>query len=504
MKRIILLISLLTFPIIAHADGKGARIEYKEKEWLLCITDFDVKELPSTQSATAYTIERSLSEHLNNLDYKLRSSGEYDYYWMATWLSNQSEVAKKLAAKQAERDKLYFQGYAAWRYKRELKRINGEITKLRDELENAELNSPNIATIPKFTTSADNQKGIFPTAPQAGREAAFCKSQKVNGFLRGSVKPYHNRLLVEIDIWTLWSSSYIYKDHIVFSLEDIDAALYEFSGHLINSISGMKNSVLVVKAAPPTSVIIVDDQYIAGNGETTDIIRTPGPVAINVYAKDHEIINETIKLNEGERTEIGFTLQPIPQGTFKFSTKQGENARVYQGALFVGNAPLALTGPLDGFGQIAVETEDNKKGEYRTAQTVFQIKDNSNVVIAPKPPAPEDRIEKARKRFYGAYGRFWVGLPVALMLAGMSNSYVNAWNASPEARMQDYKSGPNYNSAYAWANVPTFAWIGIGLLAADAVTELIIYIYQANRPGAILSKREGAEKITTELIKPDE
>jgi hypothetical protein len=497
MKRIILLISLLTFPIIAHAEGKGPRIEYKEREWLLCITDFDVKELPSSQSATAYTIEHSLSQHLNNLDYKLRSGGEYDYYWMATWLSNQSEAAKKLAAKQAERDKLYFQGYPAWRYKRELKKIDGEIAKLREELENTELNSPNIATIPKFTISADNQKGVFPTVPQTGREAAFCKSQKVNGFLRGSVKPYHNRLLVEIDIWTLWSNSYIYKDHIVFSLEDIDVALDEFSGRLINSISGMKNSVLVVKATPPTSVIVVDDQYIADNGETSDIIRTPGPVAINVYAKDHETINQTLKLNEGERTEIGFTLQPIPQGTFKISTKKGENASVYQGALFVGNTPLTLTGPIDGFGQISIETEDNDKDAYKTAQTVFLIKDNSNVTIAPKPPAPEDRIEKSRKRFYRAYGRFWVGLPVALLLMGMSNSYVSAWYSSPVATQVS-----TIDKANAWVNVPTFAWIGIGLLAVDVVTNLIIYVYQANRAGAILTKKDSAEKPVVKLPPP--
>jgi DNA-binding winged helix-turn-helix (wHTH) protein len=505
VKRVILLISLLTFPIIAYAAGKAAAIDYKEKNWTLCVTAFDSSKLPSAQSVTSETIQRIITNNLQSLDYKLRSTGEYDYYWSVAWLAAQNVEAKKLAAKQQERDRLYFQGYSAWRYKREIKRVDGEIEVLRQALENAELSSPNIATIPHFAASSDNLKGIFPAPPAKGREASFCKSQNVNGFLRGNASIYHGRLLVEVELWTVWSRSYVYKDNVIFSIEDIDQALYEFSTRFINTISGMEYSVLVVKADPSDSIIIVDDKYISNNGQSGEIHRTPGPVEINVYAKNHEPQSETVNLYEAGRTEIGFTLYPIPQGSFTVTTKKGEKANVYQGAMFVGQTPLTLTGPLDGFGQISIETEDNNKGEYRTAQTIFQIEDKTSVKIAPKKPAPTDRIEKARKRFYGAYGRLWIGLPVALMLLGVSESYVNAFNSVDWDKYPDLYD-EKYPTAVFWSRtMPISAGIGIGVLAADVIIHLILYVYQANRSGAILiqkdkSNKNNSTKINEEVV----
>ncbi|MDR3301045.1 MAG: PEGA domain-containing protein [Spirochaetaceae bacterium] len=467
------LVSFSTAPLFAFGKGDTEKKELQEKNWMICLTDFDASELPPSQTVTSRVIMRQLINHLNGLDYKLRTTKEYDYYWTAAWLSAQSQIAKQIADKQSARDKLIFAGYTDWRYNQEKDKIDAEIELLRGQLDAVELTSPAISTIPIFTLAEENLTGTFPDPPAKSGEYFFCTAHKVNGFLSGKVSLYHDRFLVEVQLWTVWTRSYSYKDSIVFSIEDIDLALGEFASKLINSISGMESAELLVRAMPENAAIIVDDQFASDKGKTKTIQRTPGPVEITVYAEDYVPATETIELNEGEHTDMTFDLTPIPTGAYTIDTKTGEQASVYKGSEYAGTTPLTLTGPLGDYGQVSVQTEDD-----RSEQTIFQIVDNSKIILDPKIPPASDRIEKARKGFYGAFGRFWIGFPIAYILWSISGTFIATYNANPTVAQYDH--------AYAWNYVSVGAWIGFGILLTDVLVRFAIYIYQGNRPGAIL------------------
>jgi hypothetical protein len=480
MKKTKLLAVILIFlsSSALFALGKSdKKREIKDKEWVLCISDFDASLLPQSQRATVGYVEKELTKHLSGLDYKLRDADEYHYYWTAAWLGEQSAAAKKLAEKQKQRDELLYKPLSNWNYKAQLKTIDAEIEKLREQLEEAELKSPDIATIPAFNATADNINGIFPAPPEKNKEYSFCKDQKANGFLKGKASLYHERILVEVELWTVWSRSYSYKDSIIFSIEDIDMALNEFVVRLINSISGMEYSVIVVRAEPDNAVIVIDDQFAGGIGKTEEIQRTPGPVEITAYAADYIPVTTTVDLNEGERADVSFSLTHIPQEAFHIDTKSGEEATVYRGALFVGTTPLTLIGPLGGEEQVGVLTADN-----RSSHTVFEINDNSHIRLDPVTPPDNDRIEKARRGFYNAFGRFWVGLPICTMLWGMSQSYIGTYNLNPTVSQLD--------TANKWVNVQPAVLIVGGILAVDIIVRFIIYVYQGNKPGTIFSPKE--------------
>ncbi|MDR2865014.1 MAG: PEGA domain-containing protein [Spirochaetaceae bacterium] len=484
MRRIYTLLALFLFFLAARllaADNEEAKKkEFRYIDWMLCVTEFDTSLLPPTQAAMGRTVEKELTAYLNGLDFKLRNAREYDYYWGAEWMNAQQEIAKKIAAKQTERDKLIFLDYTDWRYRREREKIDAEIQTLREQLENAELSSPNVARIPRFSVNENNINGIFPESPAQDNEYFFCKDNKLDGLLKGKISRYHERFLVEVQLWTVWTRSYSYKDTIVFSIEDMDTALREFASQLIDAISGMDYATVRVSAKPDNALIVVDGQLIGAHGKTEDIARTPGPVDITVYAQDHEPVTETVNLNEGEYADVLFELKSSPTGSYTVDTENGEQARVYQGGLFAGTTPLTLNGVVDSYGQISIQTEDK-----RTSQMIFQIKDKSSLSLDPKTPPPEDRVEKARKSFYGAFGRFWIGLPVGFILIGMSNTYINTYNIAPNTS----GSGDHYDTAKTWINVQMGAFIGIGLLLADVLIRLTIYIYQGNRSGAILSEK---------------
>jgi hypothetical protein len=474
---VILLLFLLAPLLFARGSSDTKRV-IKDNEWMLCIADFDDTALPPGQKATAGYIEKELTKRLDGLDYRLRGKDEYHYYWTAAWLGEQSTAAKKLAEKQKQRDELVFKPLANWEYKAQLKKIDEELATLREQLEDTELKSPDIGTIPVFDVTKDNINGTYPAPPEKGREYFFCKEQKANGFLSGKVSLYHERILVEVRLWTVWGRAYSFEDSIIFSVEDIDTALDELVARLINAISGMEYSIIVVRAEPANTVIIVDDVFASNNGETKEMQRTPGPVELTAYAENYTPMTTTVDLNEGERADVSFSLTPVPQATFNINTKTGEEAMVYRGALFAGMTPLTLSGALGEAEQVAVQTGSNK-----TAHRVFQINDNSNIRLDPVTPAAGDRIEKARTSFYNAFGRFWVGLPVCTMLWGMSQSYVGTYNIRPTTAMQD--------TASKWLTVQPVVLVVGGLLAVDVIVRFIIYVYQGNKAGAILPPREG-------------
>jgi hypothetical protein len=112
---------------------------------------------------------------------------------------------------------------------------------------------------------------------------------------------------------------------------------------------------------------------------------------------------------------------------------------VYQGSLYVGVTPFTLQLPRNQFSYISVETQEGRTGSaaYRDNDIVRgrvrfdRINDttgmaafNTKVPISPE----EKRVDKARRGFYGAYGAFWVVLPVALLAAGVAGAYIEANN----------------------------------------------------------------------------
>jgi hypothetical protein len=457
-------------------------------DWTLCITQFDVSALPQSRAALGGVVTRILLEKFEGMEYKLRKDGEYDYYWKAAWLRTQTEAAKKLAEKQAERDKLLFLGERGWKEKQQRKKLDKEIAQLRANLKEIEINSPNVSEQPHFAVSKDNNTGTFPPVPLKGTEYALCSAQKADGLLLGRISDYYGRILVELQLWTVWTNSISYEDRALFSIEDIDLALGEFSARLINAISGMVPATIIVNAKPDNAVIIVDEHH-AGRGKSEEIDRTPGPVEVTVYAENHVTTTEKITLYEGERTEAEFELKPVPVDSVTVDTTDKDAAKIYSGGLYVGTSPVAISGQLDSYKQISAETTEGK-----TAQTLFQIQTpEKSVMLHPKTPALQGRTEKARKGLYGALGRFWIIGPLAFFSIGLSNSYADAFNIAP---MQN-RTPERRESATMWYNISMGFVIAAGVSFAEVLIRVFIYLYQGNKEGSIITpSKEEAKPIT--------
>ncbi|GHV83711.1 hypothetical protein AGMMS50212_10510 [Spirochaetia bacterium] len=500
-----ILIFTLFFFLNSALFAKGAAEAPKaslNEVWTLCITSFDVSSLPPTRTVIGDLITKNMVVNLRAAENKLRTIDESVYYNSIAQLKAETSAAKSLAAKQAERDKLLFQGESDRQYKRNLARIDGELKTLRAALGEAETFPPKVAVMPELKISDANSSGTYPSPPEVGKEYYFCTQQNADGFLTGKVSDFHGRIYVQIALWTLYTRTYTWSDNVIFSIEDLESGTTELANRLGNEISGMVPSGIRVRATPDNAAIFVEN-YPAGRGDSGLMEFTPGPVDISVSADNYETFTTTLDLQEGEGTDFSVNLTPVPLSEFTIDTAKHETADVYQGALYIGQTPLTVTDKAGELRDYNAITEDK-----RVAQNIFQISEHA-LIMNPKIAPEEGRTDKARKKFYNAYGRFWIALPLFVLMTGFRDSAIAGYGRSGNADI-----GNQANNFFTPAYYVSLGLVG--LTAGDFIFRLIQYVWQANKEQnpltpkkvEVLAEENGeinlGEDVIEDVIKEDE
>jgi hypothetical protein len=427
-------------PAYSRAKAAEEPLPPINTEWVLCVTAFDVSGLPLSNRIAGETMAKALVDALDPVNRRVRVSREYAYYADYARAKALAEAGQALAAKREERDLLLYRGDPSWKYRRELKAADEAIAGLETAYRGADKISP-VEGEPEFRLTEGNTGNSFPAPPEPGNEYRFCRDQKADAFLTGSVSEYYGRILISIKLYTLFTRSFQYEDSIVFSLEDMNGAVDELAGRLAAAVSGSAPAAIAVKAAPAHAAVIIDDSF-AGRGSTTIIERPPGPVELRVFAGDYRTLVREVELNPGELAELYIDLTPIAQAALTVTAPGVSSASVYRGALYAGEAPLTLDIDQDRYEYISVESSGG------SAAMVFRGADGS-AVFEVREPGPR-QVERMRRRFYGAWGRFWVALPAAFLINGIAATYTNAYNQRGDPGIYDEANNFRYISIAAW------------------------------------------------------
>jgi hypothetical protein len=466
---------LLCCGLSSPAYGKGKKEEVPEKEplnkdWVLCVTAFDTSSLSPENRIIGEVMARTLTDSLNSVDQRIRVSPEYAYYEEYAWSKARTEAAGQLAAKQAERDLLLYQGGPAWKYRRDLKAVDKEIEKLKILYRETEAEIPAIVTEPEFRLTDGNNSGVFPALPEPGMEYRFCAEQNADAFLAGAVSEYHGRIFISLKMYTLYTRSFHYEDSAIFSPEDITPAVTELAGRLGAAVSGTRPAAVAVKAAPPEAVVLIDEAF-AGRGETAVLDHRPGTAEVRVFADNHETVSVSADLIAGELAELYIDLKPLALAALTVTVSGVFDARVYRGSLYIGNAPITLSMPLDRHEYFYVQTPGGE-----TAAMVYRGIDGT-AVLEPETPR-EKEVEWYRRKFYGAYGRFWIALPAAFLLSGIAGTYTSAYNSGGNPDIYDKTVNYYYISIAAMAVS--------GFLLAESFFRLYHYVNNSGEDAPVL------------------
>ncbi|MDR2658927.1 MAG: hypothetical protein LBC27_02900 [Spirochaetaceae bacterium] len=483
---------IITIGVVSTIFAKGSQ-EAKptpvNDTWTLCITEFDSSALPQARAVISQMVMQYLLEKTRSVDVRLWTSQEAAYYSKAAQLKNESAAAKKLSDKQAERDKLIFAGESGWRYKQNLKKVDAELETLRLNLQKAQTVPVMLTISPSVKLTDGNNNKVFPAPPETGFEYYFCTGQKADAFLAGRISEYFDRIYVEIALWSIYERRITYTDSIIFSPEDIKEGTTELADRLFDYIAGFLPAWIKIRTNPANAVIVIDD-FVAGEGETEDLDFTPGTVSVTAFARDHVTFETNVELREGTMTDLAITLTPIPETEFDVMLEsdqrinaeeagsagiQAEKAVVYDGSLYAGETPLKLNGPLNEQRTISVETAGGK-----VDQTVFHIS-SAPIVFDPSFPPPPDRTETARKKFYSAYGRFWIALPLAILGMGLNNTINSVYNATGDPKLGQQ------NEIIRWTSLGLN--IIMGCFLAESFYRIGRYVWEAGKESSILIKQ---------------
>jgi hypothetical protein len=478
--RVFLILLFGFFPAFAFGRGKTEEPEktVHNSEWILCVTGFDMSALPENRRMLGEVMTRSLTAAVNAVEHRIRVSREYAYYEGYAWSQARQTAARALSAKRDERDLLIYRGEPEWKYKRSLKTVDEDIVKLAEELAEIEAEMPQVAREPVFKFTEGNISGTFPPPPAAGGEYRFCQSQKADGFLAGELVEYHGRLYITIRLYAVYTRSFIYADSIIFSPDDVQAAVDEIAGRLVAALAGSSPAVIAIQPEPGDTLVLINESF-AGRGEIAPREHPPGKVTVSLSADGYVPQTVETELAAGEITEIKAELRPLELAQVDITVPGETGVLVYLGARYVGEAPLTLRLPVNQFNYVQVE----KPGPV-TGRQVFQAPGDSDksmsLSLKTKIPFPagQKRVERARRHYYWAWGGTWISGAAAWMAYGLFNTYNNAYRSTPSG------INPSAELYHQTLNL-YYVYIGalalVGAVAVYDIFQLTRYLYIAGQ-----------------------
>jgi len=402
-----LFLLFLIFSLTSFVFARGnteEEIKVQNEEWILCVSQFDSANLPENKSSISNVIMRKLTESLGAISYRTRVSPEYAYYEKTAWAKERSNIAKALADKQNERSLILYKGESDLRYRRNLKKMDTEIKGLKISLADVEKKAPAIEKEPVFALTADNIELKFPDSPKTGGEYKFCIDQKVDAVLTGSISDFHERFLVNIKLYTIYTQSFAWEDSIIFSTDDIDIAMEEITRRLVVVLSGNKPALLAFRTEPEDTLVLINRSF-TGREERDILEYPPGTVTITASAPDYESLTFNFELLPGYLSLLSIDLNPIEYGNVDIT---GDiTGSVYQGALYAGETPLSLRLPVNKMRYVELESSEKENGKL-VFQTPEYAEFNQSLFLNTAETPAKGRVDKARRMYYWAWGGTWI------------------------------------------------------------------------------------------------
>jgi hypothetical protein len=139
--------------------------------------------------------------------------------------------------------------------------------------------------------------------------------------------------------------------------------------------------------------------------------------------------------------------------------------------------------PAGQYRYIRVETEDGLTGEAivkgSEGSRGSPEEETRTITLEPRklPGKDEKPVEDKRQKFYGAYGRFWIAMPLAFVISGFNQLYNNTYTLAFAAT----GSQAMYDTASMMTYVSIGAWVAAGAFLVESLIRMGIYIHTATK-----------------------
>ena len=319
--------------------------------------------------------------------------------------------------------------------------------------------------------------------------------------MEGRLRLLYGRIYAEFRFLAR-GASFVHEDSTIFSPEDLNTASDELKLRFLAALVNSEPVRLTLHADPDHARLELDGRPVR-SGETLEL--PPGPVTVRATADDHQSMAKELELEAGTAEELYFVLNPFAMETLGV-TLPGPGSSVYMGSLYLGGNKdpgtpdktseetteetdeagiaeeikpgfFSVYVPVGQYRYIRVDTEDGLTGE---AIVRGSLEDEVRIVtLNPRvlPGRDEKPVEEKRRKFYGAYGRFWVALPLAFLISGFYQTYYNSYLVGA------YSSGNQtmHDNARRMSYVTIGAWAVTGVFLAETLIRMGIYVNTSSK-----------------------
>ena len=223
----------------------------------------------------------------------------------------------------------------------------------------------------------------------------------------------------------------------------------------------------------PEAAVYMGALYVGGRAPPESAAVTPGAAAPDAAAPDDAATEAAVS-------------SALPEDTADTATADGgESSGVAEDSTNPadGEVSVAEAPPRAGFFSVYVPA-----GQYRyirvdtpgglTGEAIVKGAAGGDVRIIELPgrrlPGRNEKpVEEKRRKFYGAYGRFWIALPAAFFINGLAQTYAYSYNASRGSQAM-------YDRAMNSYYISIGAWIVAGTFLAETLVRMGIYVHTAS------------------------
>lgn len=448
------------------------QVESVEKpELIVYICDVDISQMPEEQKIVGLRIRSVFVQTLKHINERKRSAIEVARYKEKIWQEQKNTAAKALAEARNNRDMLLFKGYSQQKYKIEYDKMTTIISDLEKKYINTLKQPPKIAETARLVLHKDTAGGIFASGPQSAERQQFCKDRGIDFLLISSLHELFGRWVLSYNIYRSIDNIDIYSDAIAFLPEELETILPNMVSALYEGFSGSPTGAVKVSVEPSSATIALDDVCM-GKGITSVIEGPPGTVSVSISHPGYYPLNFSMDRTPNELHTAEVSLTPIAVHAFDIVSSVPEIYDIYIDGLYQGKTPLTIEMPQGNYSMLIVKKSGDQ--ETQSVPLILQTKDGivhvSDTLLQSQSERP---VEGARRKFYNAFGRFWIALPVAYVLNGVANTYINAIYYSENQDLVD--------PATKWYYSAQAAWLITGVFLIESVYRLGCYLYSANR-----------------------
>ena len=460
-------------PLFSLGKAEGPqKIEVIEKsETVVYICDVDVSRLPAEQRIAGLQIRTALVNFLAQIHERKRSHEEITQYQNRLWQQRQDAAAKALADARNTRDMLLFKGYSKQKYESELEKITASIRDLEKKQTQVRENPPLIAETAQLVLHRDMANGVFSGAPKDVERKNFCQTRSIDLLLSSSLRELYGRWILSYSMYRAIDDRELYSDIVAFAPEELESILPQIGSVLYQVCSGLPTGAVQISAQPDSAGIIVNEE-IKGRGTTPVLEGPPEDLRVTITNPGYFPNTFILERKPDYLSRARLSLSPMARNVFQISSSDFSELKLYIDGFYRGQSPLSVELPKGLYSLQVIKGSGDS--EVQSVPFILRTEDGTlSIQDSYLQKGPEKPVERARKQFYNAFGRFWIALPVAFIINGVADTYINAINYGGNENLLD--------PATTWYYSAQGAWVLTGVFLVETLYRLGSYVYSANR-----------------------